>query len=128
MLEKYEVCCGLFHGFDWSRWTTGTPQPSGWRCCPPAQEHILAQEDGKARLLQAVTELSQAFALAVPHEEALAIRDDVAFFQAVRAGPRQSARRASAKTDEDLDHADPADRLPGRRRPTRSSTSSPPPA
>ena len=26
MLEKYEVCCGLFHGFDWSKWTTGTPQ------------------------------------------------------------------------------------------------------
>ena len=24
MLEKYEICCGLFHGFDWSPWTTGT--------------------------------------------------------------------------------------------------------
>jgi type I restriction enzyme R subunit len=36
-------------------------------------------------LLRAVTDLSQAFALAVPHEEALRIRDDVGFFQAVRA-------------------------------------------
>ena len=26
MLEKYDVCCGLFHGFDWSLWTSGTPQ------------------------------------------------------------------------------------------------------
>ena len=26
MLEKYEVCCSLFHGFDWSKWTTGTSQ------------------------------------------------------------------------------------------------------
>ena len=26
MLEKYEICRGLFHGLDWSQWTTGTPQ------------------------------------------------------------------------------------------------------
>jgi len=26
MLEKYEICCGLFHGFDWSGWITGTPE------------------------------------------------------------------------------------------------------
>ncbi len=71
MLEKYEVCRGLFHGFDWSLWITGTPQER-LSVLPAAQEHILAQEDGKDRLLRAVTELSQAFALAVPHEEALA--------------------------------------------------------
>jgi type I restriction enzyme R subunit len=103
MLEKYEICCGLFHGFDWSKWTTGTP---GERVglLPPAQEHILAQENGKERCVQAVRELSQAFALAVPHEEALRIRDDVAFFQAVRA---VLAKRApgEARPEEDLDHA-----------------------
>ena len=49
MLEKYEVCCGIFHGFDWSPWTTGTP-PERLGLLPPAQEHILAQEDGKDRL------------------------------------------------------------------------------
>jgi type I restriction enzyme, R subunit len=53
---------------------------------PPAQEHILTQEDGKNHLLHAVRELSQAFALAVPHDAALRIRDEVAFFQAIRAG------------------------------------------
>ena len=84
MLEKYEVCCALFHGFDWSKWTTGTPQER-LGLLPAAQEHVLAQEDGKERCLNAVRELSQAFALAVPHEEALRIRDDVGFFQAVRA-------------------------------------------
>ena len=47
---------------------------------PAAQEHVLALEDGKARLLRAATELSQAFALAVPREEAPRIRDDVGFF------------------------------------------------
>ncbi|MDI7247563.1 MAG: type I restriction endonuclease subunit R [Bacillota bacterium] len=103
MLEKYEVCCNLFHGFDWSRWVTGAPEER-LSLLPSAQEHILAQEDGKDRLMRAVHELSQAFALAVPHEEALAIRDDVAFFQAVRAG---LAKRApgEAKTEEELDHA-----------------------
>jgi type I restriction enzyme, R subunit len=103
MLEKYEVCCGLFHGFDWSKWMTGTPQER-LGLLPPAQEHILAQENGKDRCVHAVRELSQAFALAVPHEEALRIRDDVAFFQAVQA---VLAKRApgDARPEEDLDHA-----------------------
>src|SRR5581483_7181804 len=78
MLEKYEICCGLFHGFDWSRWTSGTAQQR-LSLLPAAQEHVLGLQDGKARLLRSVTDLSQAFALAVPHEEALKIRDDVGF-------------------------------------------------
>ena len=69
-----------------------------------AQEHILAQEDGKQRLLDAVYALSRAFALAVPSDEAMAIRDDVAFFQAVRAVLRKSAAGERQPT-EDLDHA-----------------------
>jgi len=103
MLEKYEVCCGLFHGFDRSNWVTGTPAER-LGLLPSAQEHVLAQDNGKERLLRAVLELSQAFALAVPHEEALRIRDDVAFFQAVRAS---LAKRApgEAKTEEELDLA-----------------------
>jgi type I restriction enzyme R subunit len=103
MQAKHEVCVALFHSFDWSRWLTGTP---GQRLSllPAAQEHILAQDDGKNRLLRAVTELSQAFALAVPHDEALRIRDDVGFFQAVRAVLAKSAP-GKRKTDEELDHA-----------------------
>jgi type I restriction enzyme, R subunit len=103
LLEKYEICCGLFHGFDWSRWTSGTPQER-LGLLPAAQEHILAQEEGKARLLRFVTELSQAFALSVPHSEALRIRDDVGFFQAVRAVLAKSGIR-ERKTDEELDFA-----------------------
>jgi type I restriction enzyme R subunit len=103
MLEKYEVCCGLFYGFDWSRWLTGKPQER-LAVLPAAQEHILAQENGKARLLQAVRLLSQAFALAVPHEEAIRIRDDVGFFQAVRAVLAKSGT-GERKTDEELDFA-----------------------
>ncbi|HPN32920.1 MAG TPA: type I restriction endonuclease subunit R [bacterium] len=83
MLEKYEVCCGIFSGFDWSPWKTGGPQ-ARLSVLPAAQEHVLAQDDGKNRLVKAVGELSKAFALAVPHLKALEIRDDVAFFQAVK--------------------------------------------
>ena len=102
MLEKHEVCCALFHGFDWSKWTTGNAQER-LGLLPAAQEHVLAQQDGKERCLTAVRELSQAFALAVPHAETTRIRDDVGFFQAVRAALSKSA--TEARSDEDLDLA-----------------------
>jgi type I restriction enzyme, R subunit len=103
MQEKYEVCLGLFHGFDRVHWVGGTPQDR-LSLLPAAQEHILGQDDGKARLLRAVTELGQAFALSVPHEEALKIRDDVGFFQAVRAVLAKSIP-GEQKSDEELEHA-----------------------
>ena len=103
MLEKHEICCGLFHGFDRSKWTTGTPQER-LGLLSTAQEHILAQENGKDRYVQSVRELSQAFALAVPHENAIRIRDDVAFFQAVQSVLAKRAP-ADARPEEELDHA-----------------------
>ena len=103
MLEKYGVCCDLFHGFDWSKWTT-VPAQERWLLLPSAQEYILAQENGKDRCLQAVRELSQAFALAVPHEETFRIRDDVGFFQQVRTALSKRAE-GEARPEEDLDLA-----------------------
>ena len=83
MMEKHEICCGLFHGFDWALWAAGDATDR-IRLLPSAQEHILHQKDGKKRLLETVSALSKAFALAVPHEKTTEIRDDVSFFQAVR--------------------------------------------
>ena len=103
MLEKYEVCCALFHGFDRSKWTAGNAQER-LGLLPAAQEHVLAQEDGKERCLNAVRGLSQAFALAVPHSETFRIRDDVGFFQAVRAALSKRAA-GEARPEEDLDLA-----------------------
>ena len=103
MREKYEVCRDLFHGFDRTAWVDGAPAER-LGLLPAAQEHVLAQEDGRERCLTAVRALSQAFALAVPHAEALSIRDDVAFFQAVRAALSKRAAPAG-RTDEQLDHA-----------------------
>ena len=103
MLEKFDICCALFHGFDRSAWVAGTPQER-LSLLPAAQEHILAQENGKDRCIQAVRDLSRAFALAVPHEDAMRIRDEVGFFQAVQA---VLAKRAAvtARPDEELDQA-----------------------
>ena len=103
MLQKYEVCVDLFHGFDWSVWIVGTPQQR-LDLLPAAQEHILAQDNGKQRLIDAVRELSQAFSLAVPHEETMRIRDDVGFFQAVQSVlvKRDSTDR---RPQEELDQA-----------------------
>ena len=103
MLEKYEICLGLFHGFDWSKWTTGTAQER-LSLLPAVQEHILAQENGKERCIAAVRELNQAFALAVPHEETIRIRDDLSFFLQVQL---VLAKRApgEARREEDLDQA-----------------------
>jgi type I restriction enzyme R subunit len=102
MLEKHEIACGMMHGFDWSNWRGGTPaQKIG--LLPPAQEHILQQEKGKERFIQIVTELSQAFALCAGSEDALEIRDDIGFFQAVKAA--LAKKRNGTKSTEVLDHA-----------------------
>ena len=103
MLEKHEVCCAMFHGFDWSPWVNGGAQGK-LTILPTAQEHILAQEDGKERYLQAVMELTKAFTLSVPDEEAIRIRDDVNFFQTVRAAILKKAP-SEQRTQENLDSA-----------------------
>src|SRR5207302_3697421 len=84
MREKYEVVAAMFHGFDYAR-SFGGPPSERLAVIPAAMEHILQQPDGKKRFMQAVAELAKAFALAIPHERALAIRDDVGFVQTVRA-------------------------------------------
>ena len=103
MLEKHEICSGLLHGFDWSRWSADPPA-ARLALLPAAQEHLLAQQDGKDRFVGAVRDLSQAFALAVPHPETRRIRDDVTFFQAVQSVLVKRAA-ADARPQEDLDHA-----------------------
>jgi type I restriction enzyme R subunit len=103
MLGRYEVCCNLFHGFDWSAWLSGS-SATRLGLLPNAQEHILRQEDGKNRLIKAVTDLSQAFALAVPHDDAMRIRDDVGFFQAVRSVLVKSVTQRH-RPEQDLDNA-----------------------
>jgi type I restriction enzyme R subunit len=103
MLEKYEIVCDLFYGFEYRQFFTASPREK-LRLIPTAMEHILQQEDGKARYLQHVSELSKSFSLAVPHEKALEIRDDVGFFQAVRAALVKTTM-TEGRSEEQLDTA-----------------------
>jgi type I restriction enzyme R subunit len=103
MQEKFEVAAAMLHGFDYSLYLTGTPaQRLG--TLGAAVDHVLGRDDGKARFLKAVSDLSKAFALAVPHEGALALRDHIRFFQATRAVIAKTTA-TPGRDPEDLDVA-----------------------
>jgi len=103
MLEKYEVVRSMFHGFDTSKFFQGTPEQR-LAALSEAMNYILSLDDGLNRYIQAVTELSKAYAIVVTHEKAQEIREAVAFYQAVRSG-LSKATSPSGKTKEDLDAA-----------------------
>ncbi|MCX5809775.1 MAG: HsdR family type I site-specific deoxyribonuclease [Proteobacteria bacterium] len=84
LLEKMEVVRQLFHGFEYMRFfSVGTSERLS--IILQAEEFILALEQGKDRFVRESTVLSQLFALAVPHEDALALTNEIAFFQSIRA-------------------------------------------
>lgn len=84
MLEKIEVVSAMFHGFPYEKYfAAATGRKLSFLL--EAEEHILGLENGRKRYIDAVTALSQAFAIAVPHDQAMDAKDEVAFFQAVKA-------------------------------------------
>ncbi len=108
--RDYEICRSLFHGFDWSKWTTGTATER-LSLIPAAQEHILAlgngkdgQKDGKDRLLDAVASLNRSFALAATSDFAQEIAADVAFFKTIRAALAKGAA-VNGRTEEETNAA-----------------------
>lgn len=104
MLEKFDVVESMFHGFDYGSLLEAGPEKrlSG---IAAAIEHILSLNEGKKRYLTEVMALSKAFALAVPHEKALGIRDEVGFFQEVRAGLAKATVEGEGKAFDELDTA-----------------------
>jgi len=103
MKTQFEIAQAFFHRFDYSAFFTGTPAERV-AVIPRAMEHILQQPDGKKRYMDVVARLSSAFALSIPHRDALAIRDEVAFFQAIRASFAKHTP-TDGPAQEDLDHA-----------------------
>lgn len=83
MMEKYEIVAALFHGFDYQGFRNASKADT-LMFMRRGAEFVLDQVDGKKRCLKYVNELSKAFTLAVPHPQALAIRDDLSFFKAVK--------------------------------------------
>src|SRR5690554_4131893 len=70
-----------------------------------AQEHILSLEDGKKRFVNEVTALSKAFAIAIPHEEAMDVKDEIGFFQAVKSRLQKFDTTGSDTSDYEVESA-----------------------
>jgi type I restriction enzyme R subunit len=104
MLEEFEIVCQMFDKFDYKRFfKAGTQQKL--TIILEAQEYILALENGKDRFIKEVLGLSKAFALSVPHPKAMAIKDDVGFFQAVKARLTKFEPTGGGKTDVEIETA-----------------------
>lgn len=84
MLEKLEVVSAMYHGFAYEDYFEADTSRK-LSLILAAEEHILGLDDGRRRYINEVAALSQAFAIAVPHEQALDAKDEVGFFQAVKA-------------------------------------------
>ncbi|MDT8782555.1 MAG: type I restriction endonuclease subunit R [Candidatus Bathyarchaeota archaeon] len=104
MLEKYEVVKEFYAGFNFKRFFE-VPKEQKMPLMIEAMQHILAQEKGKERYLEQSGLLIKAFALAIPHKDAIAIRDDVGFFQAVRAAIVKTTESKTQKELQDMDLA-----------------------
>lgn len=102
MLEKIEVVSAMYHGFAYENYfDADTAQKLSLILA--AEEHILSLEDGKKRYINEVAALSQAFAIAIPHEQALDAKDEVGFFQAVKARLTKFDSPVEGRSNEELE-------------------------
>ncbi len=126
MLEKIEVVQQMFHEesktqkaisveepaayykgsykFNYPRFFTADPKEK-LSILLQAEEHILGLQDGKSRFIREVTYLNQSFVLAMPHLEAIGIKDEVAFFQAVKARLVKFETPTGGKSSREIDTA-----------------------
>ncbi len=106
MLEKLEVVSQLFSndggGFAYEHYfAADTAQKLS--LILSAEDHILGLEDGKKRYVNEVTALSKAFAIAIPHDQAMDIKEEVAFFQAVKARLVKFDATGIGQSDEEIE-------------------------
>jgi len=104
MLEKLETVSQMFHGFTYNHYFTADTSTK-LSTILAAEEHILGLENGKKRYIDEVTALSKAFSIAIPHEEAMAVKDEVSFYQAVKARLVKFDSTGTGKTDEEIETA-----------------------
>jgi len=104
MLEKFEIVEQMFNGFDYKKYFSADTRAK-LTIILEAQEHILGLEDGKNRYTKQVALLSQAFALSVPNLKAMEIKDEVGFFQAVKARLTKFEPTGTGKSDAEIETA-----------------------
>nr|WP_287425006.1 type I restriction endonuclease subunit R [Candidatus Brachybacter algidus] len=102
MLEKMEVVSQMYHGFEYETFFEADTSKK-LSIILGAEEHILGLPDGKKRYINEVTALSQAFSIAIPHDQAMDAKDEVSFFQAVKARLAKFDITGSGKTDDEIE-------------------------
>jgi type I restriction enzyme R subunit len=105
MIEKYEVVSQMFHRYDYKKFFKASPREK-MNIIPEAMEHILALTDGKKRFIREVTALTKAFSLAVPSKKSEELRDEIGFFQAIKASIiKNTETKAGRKTEQEMNTA-----------------------
>jgi type I restriction enzyme, R subunit len=109
MLELYELVVDMFGNFEYKKYFGLDPRLK-LNFILDAANHLLELKDedgrnGKQRFKEHVTNLSKAFAISVPHEKAFEIRDDLAFFQAIKARFAKFDETQKKRTDEEIETA-----------------------
>ena len=104
MLEKLETVSQMFHGFTYNHYFTADTSTK-LSTILAAEEHILGLENGKKRYIDEVTALSKAFSIAIPHEEAMAVKDEVSFYQAVKTRLVKFDTTGTSRTNEEIETA-----------------------
>ena len=102
MLEKIEVISAMYHGFPYEDYFDADTSKK-LSMILAAEDHILGLENGKKRYIDEVTALSKAFAIAIPHDQAMDAKDEISFFQAVKARLAKFDSTGSGKTDEEIE-------------------------
>ena len=102
MLEKLEVVSQMYHSFPYEDYFEADTSIK-LSMILSAEEHILGLDDGKKRYINEVTALSRAFAIAIPHEQAMDAKDEVSFFQAVKARLAKFEGTGMGRTDEEIE-------------------------
>jgi len=104
MLENLEVISQMFRGFDYEEYFNADTSKK-LSIILGAENHILGLENGKKRFLDEVAKLSQSFSIAVPHEQAMDAKDEVAFFQAIKSRLAKFESSVNGKSDEEIETA-----------------------
>lgn len=102
LLEKLEIVSNMFHGFAYEEFFDADTRKK-LSLILAAEEHILSRENGKQRFIDEVTALSKAFSIAVPHEQAMDAKEEVSFFQAVKARLIKFEGLGSGSTTEEIE-------------------------
>jgi len=104
MLEKLEIVSQMFHGFPYEHYFAADTSTK-LSMILAAEDYIIGIENGKKRYIDEVTALSRVFSIAIPHEQAMDVKDEVSFYQAIKARLVKFDSTGTGKTDEEIETA-----------------------